>query len=89
MGVAKNFSAIGAVAGLLFSSVAVAAPTTRSASALPAVTGQLAPVSTRALPRSSSRSNLVGTPLIIAIIGAVAITIGTVIIVNNKNNSPG
>jgi len=90
MRVGKTISSIGVVAGLLLGNVASAAPATRSGSALPAVTGQTAPaIASRALPRSSSRSNLVGTPLFIAFLGAVAITIGTIVIVNNDNNSPG
>jgi hypothetical protein len=90
MRVGKLASSIGVIAGLLLSNVAAAAPATRSGSALPAVTGKMGPaIASRALPRSSSRSNLVGAPLFIAFLGAIAVTIGTIVIISDDNDSPG
>ena len=56
-----------------------------------------APVGASSVVRSGARvgshvddkNSLLGAPLFLAFLGAVAVTIGTIIIVNNNGNSPG
>ncbi len=56
-----------------------------------------APAGATAIVRSGARvgsqvdqkNSLLGAPLFLAFLGAVAITIGTIIIVNNNGSSPG
>ena len=38
---------------------------------------------------SGGQSSLLGAPLFLLFLGAVAVTIGTIIIVNHNNSSPG
>lgn len=90
----KMFGAATAALGLVFAQAATAAQPIRASSALPAAKPNLASVSSigRALPRGEKKNNLLGLPLFVAFLGAVAVTVVTVVVVNeidDDNDSPG
>ena len=90
MKITKTIAALATAASIFTTTTAMAADATRSVSALPRVAG-VAPVMTglRASKRTAAQNNLLAGPLFIAFLGAVAVTISTIVIVNNNNDSPG
>lgn len=78
------------VATAMLGSAAFAAETVRPSSSLSAVGTPVAPLSvpvgTRIGSRVGNDNGLLGAPLLIFFLGAVVVTIGTVIIVNNSDN---
>ena len=89
----KLYRVMGALAAgaLALSTTVAQAETIRAGASLPNVTaansGLLSqPAAKRASAKASDESNLLGTPLFLALLGAVAVTGGTIIIVNNNGN---
>lgn len=91
---------IGALGALLAMSLPIAAsaetrPAVASFSAVPALsTAAIGHTVSRGRVKTSASSDLFGAPLFLVFLGAVAITIGTIVIVNNNNGggspaSPG
>ena len=84
MKIAKSIAAA-AMVGSLFSSTIAVAGETRAASALPR-THVAQAQQPRAAKQMDEQNDLLGAPLFLLFLGAVAITVGTIIIVNNTSN---
>jgi hypothetical protein len=89
----KHNKVIGIAAAALLavnSMAATAAPAIRpGVVSLPKSAGAFGGTAVRAgKPLRGEQSDLLGAPLLIAFLGAVAVTIGTIVIVNNGDSSP-
>lgn len=86
MKLAKILATVGVVGSILSSTVATAAET-RAAGALPTSSHVAQPA--QAAKQMGDDSQLLGAPLFLIFLGAVVITIGTIIIIHNNNGSNG
>lgn len=74
---------------LAASGEAVRAANTSVSTAVPAGASAMVRSGARVGSPVGEKNALLGTPLFLAFLGAVAVTIGTVVVVNNNGNSPG
>ena len=68
---------------------AIRSADTSVSTAVPAGASAVVKAGTRVGGQVSDKNSLLGAPLFLLFLGAVAITIGTIIIVNNNGSSPG